>query len=253
MNVDDYIQALRREGALLVSSSWTADLAAPVPSCPRWQLRNLLAHIGFVHRWATAYVSDGLAEMVNEPDEADVLDAAPSDEMLRDWVEEGHVALVRALSSAPADLTCWTFLDAPSPLAMWARRQAHETAIHRVDTELAGEQPVHPFDATFAVDGIEELIFGFLGRANPERLGGSTLGTLGIAPTDAADRWTLHIQANTVDAERELRSCDAVVHASASDLYLLLWNRHPPGLAVQTVGDDQVVERWRDQFKVTWS
>jgi len=39
------------------------------------------------------------------------------------------------LASAPPDLDCLTFLAAPSPLAMWARRQAHETAIHRVDAE----------------------------------------------------------------------------------------------------------------------
>lgn len=36
---------------------------------------------------------------------------------------------------------CWTFLDAPSPLAFWARRQAHETAIHRADAQLAADGP----------------------------------------------------------------------------------------------------------------
>ena len=50
---------------------------------------------------------------------------------------QGCADLVAALAAAPDDLECWTFLPAPSPRAMWARRQAHETAIHRVDAELA--------------------------------------------------------------------------------------------------------------------
>ena len=45
----------------------------------------------------------------------------------------------------PTTCECWTFLPAPSPRAMWARRQAHETAIHRVDAQLAAGLPVSPW------------------------------------------------------------------------------------------------------------
>jgi Mycothiol maleylpyruvate isomerase N-terminal domain len=103
-------------------------LDAPVPSCPGWAMRDLLAHIGFVHRWVAGYVQNGRTEMVDEPDEAGVLAAAPPDYELLPWVAEGHASPVSALLSAPADLRCWTFLSAPSPLAFRARRQAHETA-----------------------------------------------------------------------------------------------------------------------------
>ena len=47
--------------------------------------------------------------------------------------------LIEALDSASPDLEAWTFLPAPSPLAMLARRQAHETAIHRYDAESAAD------------------------------------------------------------------------------------------------------------------
>ncbi len=167
MNVDEHIDALAHEGELLVGASRSADLEAAVPSCPGWRLRDLLAHIGYVHRWAATYVSEGLTEMVDEPEETGILAAAPTGDALRDWVEEGHASLVRILSCAPPDLSCWTFLNAPSPLAMWARRQAHETAIHRTDAQLAAGQAVTAFDPAFAVDGIEELIFGFLSRTAP--------------------------------------------------------------------------------------
>ena len=53
-----------------------------------------------------------------------------------------------------------TFLPAPSPLAMWARRQAHETSIHRCYAESATGATTG-FDPTFAADGIDELLYGF--------------------------------------------------------------------------------------------
>ena len=87
----------------------------------------------------------------------------PPDADLAGWFTAGHAALVAALESAPDDLECWSFLPAPSPRAFWARRQAHETAIHRADANAAaGATPV--FRAAFAADGVEELLFGFGGR-----------------------------------------------------------------------------------------
>ena len=58
-----------------------------------------------------------------------------------------------------------TFLPAPSPLAMWARRQAHETAIHRYDAQHATGTSAG-FDPAFASDGIDELVSGFAPRAD---------------------------------------------------------------------------------------
>ena len=43
---------------------------------------------------------------------------------------------------------------------VWARRQAHETAIHRYDAESASGD-VNGFDLDFAVDGIDEILVGF--------------------------------------------------------------------------------------------
>ena len=36
--------------------SRAAGADAPVPTCPGWTVRDLLAHQGMVHRWATAVV-----------------------------------------------------------------------------------------------------------------------------------------------------------------------------------------------------
>jgi hypothetical protein len=77
------------------------------------------------------------ARWVDRASEAAILAGGPGDDELPGWFREGHASLVRVLEAADPDMTCWTFLDAPSSVAFWARRQAHETAIHRVDAEQA--------------------------------------------------------------------------------------------------------------------
>src|SRR5262249_6118199 len=125
-----------RQGELLAGAAERAGLIAAVPSCPGWAVRDLLKHTGYVHRWATGFVAEGLTRPVDASEE-EILGEGPADAELPGWFREGHAALVRTLGAAARRLTCWAFLAAPSPLAFWARRQAHETAIHRVDAEQA--------------------------------------------------------------------------------------------------------------------
>src|SRR5205823_3910842 len=128
-----------------------------VPTCPGWTVRDLLAHQGGVHRWATSHV----VEARTEPPSRDfALAEPPDDDAVLDWFRDGYARLVTTLADASDRLECWTFLPSPSPRAFWARRQAHETAIHRVDAESASGEPV-TFDPAFAVDGIDELLLGF--------------------------------------------------------------------------------------------
>jgi uncharacterized protein (TIGR03083 family) len=135
-DVPGYVGALRSQGDLLADAAQRAGLAAAVPSCPGWAVRDLLKHTGYVHRWATGFVAEGLTHPVGASEE-EILGQGPADDELPGWFRDGHAALVRALGAAAPGLNCWAFLPAPSPLAFWARRQAHETAIHRVDAEQA--------------------------------------------------------------------------------------------------------------------
>src|SRR5262249_60086760 len=85
----------------------------------------------------------------------------------------------------------WTFLEAPSPVAFWARRQAHETAIHRVDADQAAAGAGKagggaPFTPRFAADGIDELIMGFVGRNAKRGSWDGPAGSLAIHAGDGA-------------------------------------------------------------------
>jgi uncharacterized protein (TIGR03083 family) len=252
METVDLIAALRRAGEALANAAARTDLDAPIPPCPGWRLRDLLAHISGVHRWATAHVAERRARPMDQAEEDALFASAPDDAALLDWFREGHATLVRALETAPPDLACWSFLPAPSPLAFWARRQAHETAIHRVDAQSAGG-PIEAFSPDFAADGLDELLYGFASRprgklrADPPR-------ALHLSAPDAARTWLVRIEPERVvvsdGGEDDVGDC--AVRGDASELYLLLWNRRAPeGLEVQ--GDASVLDLWRQLMQVRWS
>jgi uncharacterized protein (TIGR03083 family) len=249
MEVSEHIAALRVEGKRLSAAAASVSFDAKVPSCPDWVVRDLVRHQGGVHRWVTGVVSGPRTEpWIVDLDE--VVGSWPPDTELLEWFEEGNGALVDALSEADPGLECWTFLTAPSPLTMWARRQAHETAIHRVDAELASGRPITPFSAQFAGDGIDELLSCFITRqgghllANPPR-------SLHVRCVDIAGDWLVRIGADRVVTIRGSDKADCETAGRASDLYLALWNRQSPaGLTIE--GDSRVLDLFLDQVHVRW-
>ncbi|MGO9557887.1 MAG: maleylpyruvate isomerase family mycothiol-dependent enzyme [Acidimicrobiales bacterium] len=254
MEVSGHIEMLDENGRLLLEAAGRVDLGAPVPTCPTWDLRDLLAHIGYVHRWATAYVAGALTEMVDELDDEAILGAGPPDDEIVGWFGDGHAALVKALTEAPADLDCWTFLEAPSPLAFWARRQAHETCIHRVDAELAAGVGVAPIEREWAADGIDELLLGFFGHEPAEAPpAGDVLSVIGIEPVDDSRRWAVKILADRFRTSKGFDRCDTVVRGPASDLYLLLWNRRLGLDGLEVEGSPELLDTWRDRSQLVWA
>ena len=186
MEVAEYIDVLRGQGAALAEAAGRAGLGATVPTCSPWLVKDLLRHTGYVHRWAARHITERPASVLDGPDEAEILRGGGSDEDLVEWFLAGHAALVQTLATADPDVSCGTFMAAPSPLAFWARRQAHETAVHRADAELAsGSRPAYP--AGFAADGVDELIMGF-GRRR-KYAPGAAGGWLHVAATDTGDGW----------------------------------------------------------------
>jgi len=250
MEIPDLVDALRDEGHLLAATAESVPLDAPISTCPEWQMRDLLRHLGHVHRWATAHVEQQRTEPMGEREEADLFATWPHDAGLIDWFRAGHGALVHTLETAAPDLDCWTFLPAPSPLAFWARRQAHETAIHRADAQSAGGD-ITAFPPAFAADGIDELLFGFASRPGG-RLRADPPRALHLHAVDVAREWLVHIGSERVEVRGEPGSGDCTVRGSASDLYLLLWNRRAAdGLAVQ--GDAGLLDLWRRSVQIRWS
>jgi uncharacterized protein (TIGR03083 family) len=254
-----HIAHLREEGELLAGAADRAGLDAPVPGCPAWRVRDLLKHVGYVHRWAAGYVREQHPKWVDRASEREILAGGPRDDALAGWFRDGHAALVRALEAADPGMACWTFLDAPSPLAFWARRQAHETAIHRVDAEQAAgtagtEAGGASFAPGFAADGVDELIMGFLGRDAKRGSWDGPPGVLGIHAGDgtgATAHWRVVSTPGQLAVSREAGPADCDVTGTAGGLYLLLWNRGDAS-GLQVRGDPGTLAAFRAHFHVTW-
>ncbi len=246
-----HIDALVGDGELLAGAAERASLQAAVPTCPGWQVRDLLRHLGYVHRWARAHVAGAAKDMVDGRPEREILTSGPDDAALACWFRQGHAALVETLRSADPGLSCWTFLDAPSPLAFWARRQAHETAIHRADAERAAGS-LTPFAPEFAADGIDELIMGFAPRRRRRTL--PVAGrALQVRATDTGHEWLVTLGPEAVAVRRGRSPGDCMVAGGASDLYLLLWNRiDAAGSGAHISGDAEVLRLWQTGMRVRW-
>jgi len=249
METAEHIDALRAAGRDLAEAARIAGPAAPVPACPGWHVRDLVAHIGGVHRWATAYVAERRAEAMDQAERARYRDAVPDDAELVDWYATAHAALVAALETAPPDLECWTFLPASSPLAFWARRQAHETLIHRIDAEAAAGKPGARPDTALAADGIDELLTCFLTRPK-STLRADPARSLGVRASDVDEEWYVRIGPDKVEVlHGPGGSADCVITGPAADLYLFLWNRAGTE-DLRVTGDASLLALWRESARV---
>lgn len=246
------IDHLELDGRRLADAAESAGLHAAVPTCPQWAVEDLVRHLSAVHRWATTYL---VADNPHPPTEETWLIAfeAPAGPALLEHFRQGHASLVAAARDCPPYRRSWTFLEAPSSLAFWSRRQAHETAVHRFDAEAAAAWTTQ-CDPVFAADGIDELLCGFYARPTG-RLTSEQPTSLGVQATDVIDSaWTLRIGPSSRTATRTLDRTDCVVRGPAADLYRLLWNRAAAEeTAVEVSGDSDVLELVRRRGTVTFN
>lgn len=259
MDITEHITAIADEGNGLAQAARRPGFEAPVPACPGWNVRDLVRHQGMIHLWAAAHI----AQPHDEPDhetEADEHAALsgfwpnlgtfwPDDKDLIDWYLETNANLIDSLESASPDVGAWTFLPAPTPLAMWARRQAHETAIHRFDAESATDV-TSGFDPVFASDGIDEMLSGFAPRKRdfPVEHPQAML----VHATDTDDRWRVALAPDGITTVRGDGPSDVTLAATASALYLAVWNRGNDS-DVKVTGNHELLDIWHKNLRIRWS
>lgn len=247
--VDTHIAVIATEGARLASAAASSDLDATIPTCPDWNMRDLVRHQGGVHRWASSIVGTPRRQPWNV-DLTDVVGQWPPDNQLVRWFKDGYDELVSVLLDAPSDLDCFTFLAAPSPLAMWARRQAHETTIHRVDAEGAVGS-LSGIDPDIASDGIDELLSCFVTR-RPTPSPTGEIATIAVHTADTNDHWHLTVGQGPIVTRRKDAAADVIVRGTAHDVYLFVWNRLDAS-SVHVEGNRDIVEWWKDRIRIHWS
>ncbi|MFC8079259.1 maleylpyruvate isomerase N-terminal domain-containing protein [Streptomyces sp. NPDC057307] len=249
---DRHRAELLAQTALLRSAVRGADLTAPVPTCPGWNLGQLLRHVGGTHHWAETVVRTRATTPVPEDLVNDVSGYADADPQEMDaWVAEGATGLADALRAAGPAERVWT----PGPggtTAFWARRMLHEAVVHRADASWAvGSEFVVEDD--LAVDGIEEWMgFGTVPEVIepkpgvPPLLGpGRTLHFRGpgTAPGWLVDLTGAAVTCHRTDAPPPVAA--VTVRAPLTDLLLLLYGRRTAAdRTVEVDGDVRLLDLW---------
>lgn len=240
--------ALGAAATVLRANAASAGLDAPVPTCPGWTVRDLVAHQGMVHRWAASHLRG--TPLDGEATNAVEQQGLSSGDILG-WFDDGATALLQAIVDAPDDVEALVFLEnAGSARHFWTRRQCHETTIHAVDALAArlgrAPQPRETWiDRRIAVDGIDELLRGFITRPRM-RINPSTETTVLVAPHDTGWAWHValgpdHAPEVTVVDSPSPAAYQRVVSGDVVQNYLRLWNR--------SAEND---EWWRDLVTVNW-
>lgn len=253
MDFDEYGAGIGAAATVLRANATSSGLEAPVPTCPGWTVTDLVAHVGMVHRWC----ADTLRGVRSDPTAYEAAGRADAD--LLQWFDDGATELLDVLSKTPQDWDGAFFLrNAASARDGWARRQCHETTMHAVDAIAArlGDAPRADqlwFSAELALDGIDELLTGFVPRRS-SRLRSAVPMTVDVAATDGPS-WTIQVSDEApVVVRAGAAAGDVRWVAPARELYLALWNRGGEvTVQEQTVAGRGSRELWGESMAVGWS
>jgi len=227
-DVDDFFVEIEASAALIADIISTHDPDLPVPTCPDWTLRHLATHIGRVHRWAAEIVTTRATDRISFDSVPDGrYPAAVADRAA--WIRAGAARVIEAIKAAE-DEPVWTF-GRLAPASFWARRQAHETAMHRVDAQLSVGRMVE-LDPDLATDGIDEwleMVTRYRGRDGVTQAlpPGTALHLLanGQDGDEASAEWVIRRAGEGLSLQRGPGVADVSVSGPADRLLLALVRR----------------------------
>ena len=228
---DYWLAAVRRDGAAFRLAVSEPDAAAPVPSCPKWTVRDLISHLGRVYVYVRGTV-EGAGTQPSRPD-------GPTGDLLP-WFDEVFAALVSRLDATDPETPAWNWSKQPNVAGFWSRRMAHETAVHRWDAQMVTGMG-HPLEPELAADGVSEVLDTLLpmGRGVNST---SPAGLVRLSASDVGHTWLVRLRPEGVTLLDEATVFDDAAEAqtgvdgTASDLLLALWGRLTPA-ALTVAGD----------------
>ncbi|GIJ47495.1 hypothetical protein Val02_43810 [Virgisporangium aliadipatigenens] len=250
LTFDDHCAQIVAQTELLHATITGADLTVRVPSCPEWNLVQLLRHLGGGQHWAAEVVR---TRATAPPDDRYFRDLSPDPGGFSPaWLLENAASLAAALREAGPDAGMWTPVPGGTA-AFFARRFAHETLVHRADATLAVGAPLS-VEESVAVDALDEwlelgslpIMFEFHPRQR-ELLGPGR--TIHLHATDAPGaEWLIDLTGDVITWRRAHEKAAVAVRAPLTDLVMIVYRRVPvtaPGVAV--FGDRDLLDFWLDR------
>jgi uncharacterized protein (TIGR03083 family) len=154
METSRFLESLASDYGLLRDAARSGGLDAPVPSCPGWTAADLVRHVGEVYLHKVAIMRSGKFPEDWPPDFSGEEPIA--------LLDRGYAGLTAEFAARPPSAPAVTWYKPEQDVAFWIRRMAQETAIHRIDAELAARRPVSPVPDDIAADGIDEVLIRML-------------------------------------------------------------------------------------------
>jgi uncharacterized protein (TIGR03083 family) len=211
----EFVDHVRVDGLLLADAA-EGHIEAYVPSCPDWQVRDLVAHVAQVYEHKIECTRLGRAPDPWPPE------WPHADEPVA-WLRDAHARLLEMFGQNDAASPSATWWPADQTVGFWARRMAHETAVHRVDAELARRAPTR-VDAALATDGVDEVLHIMLAGDWSDDADDAMTGQC-IAVDTGGRTWQVVLDREAVTVTDGEGQGDARVSGAASDVLLWLWGR----------------------------
>ena len=234
MDRDEYLGALRRDGAAFAVTLTDVPMDAAVPGCPGWTAADLWWHLTEVHDFWRYIVAERSTAPDDYPEPVRPVDAGLAAAYLA-----GLEELVDALAATPGDVPVWSWSD--DHTAGWAvRRMTHETAAHLGDAQqTAGLAPT--MDPTLASDGVDEFLTWFAGDGAAD--GAALGGSVHLHCTDVPGEWLVVDDGDALTVTREHAKGDCAIRGPASEMIFALWRRLPLD-SLDVVGDAGLAARF---------
>jgi uncharacterized protein (TIGR03083 family) len=234
-----YLDHIRADGDLIAATA-PRGLDRPVPVCPPWDVREVVAHL------ATVYDHKVMAmRLGRRPEQGEWTTDEPFGKDTVEWFADEHAKLLAELVAHSPSRHAWSWWEPDQTVGFWYRRMALETVVHRVDVE-AQFGPPSAIDPSLAVDGIDEVLTIMLaGDAEASGTAPGT-GTVELLAGDAS--WSVLLEdARTLVTPGRRTSPHAVLSGEPAELFLYLWGRVPLD-ALSRRGDESRIALLRSRL-----
>lgn len=236
MEFRGYLNHIRADGDLIAALA-PRGLDRPVPVCPPWDVREVVAHLAMVYDHKVIAMRLG-----RQPAEGEWVTDEPFGKDTVEWFADEHAKLLAELAVHKPSHHAWTWWEPDQTVGFWYRRMALETVVHRVDIETQFGPP-SAIDDALAIDGIDEILMVMLDGDDEAAAAVPGTGTVEVVAGDAA--WSVALEkARTVVTPGRRTSPGAVLTGDPAALFLYLWGRGPlDGLTRK--GDESLITTLR--------
>lgn len=237
MDYATYVGHVRQDGQRLVDAAG-GSLSNEVPSCPGWTVSDLICHVAQVYEHKIACTDLGRSPDPWPPE-------WPADRDPLDWLGDAHGRLLDMFAVSGPTTPSATWWPPDQTVGFWARRMAHETAVHRIDGELAIGMPT-PVNAELAVDGVDEILVIMLAGDWSDEPDDAATGQR-VAVSTGGRTWHVTLERESVGVTEDGGDADATLGGDPSDVLLWLWGRAPDERLTRS-GDEDAIRLLRSRL-----